>query len=226
MCPASRYTDLWEFGRISLGCNFACIHCQNWEISQQFDDGTPLTEVEVARLVDRARRRGCRNQNWVGGDPIPHIPFWLRVLLEEEENTPVFFNTNGYYSEEASMLLRGVVDLYKIDFKYGSDRCAERISGVSNYWKVITRNLKSSKRHAELLVRVLVLPGHLECCLEPIMSFIAGELGTGTRVNLMDQYTPHWRAAEAPELNRRLSRIEWHRAKRIATEHGLENVIF
>ncbi|MEJ5293455.1 MAG: radical SAM protein [Candidatus Methanosuratincola sp.] len=208
-----------------MGCNFACIHCQNWEISQQFVDGAVYSEREIASLIDDARRRGCRNQNWVGGDPIPHIPFWLRVLLWEKEKTPVFFNTNGFYSAEASSLLRGVVDIYKIDFKYGSDVCAEKVSGVSNYWRVVTRNLREARQHGELLVRVLVLPRHLDCCLKPIVSFISEELGPETRVNLMDQYSPHWRAAERPELKRRLDRAEWERAVEIAFEAGLNNVI-
>lgn len=176
-------------------------------------------------MIDSARLEGCRNQNWVGGDPIPHIPFWLKVLLHERESTPVFFNTNGYHSVEAGNLLRGVVDVYKIDFKYGSDRCAEIVSDAPRYWEVVTRNLIASKVDAELLVRVLVLPGHLECCLSPILRFIASRLGRGTRVNLMDQYAPHWRAAEVPGLGRRLSPSEWNAAKRMAREAGLENVI-
>ncbi|MBC7121304.1 MAG: radical SAM protein [Candidatus Methanosuratus sp.] len=212
-------------GRISLGCNFACIHCQNWEISQQFVDGEIYREREIAALIDDAKRRGCRNQNWVGGDPIPHIPFWLRVLLLETEGMPVFFNTNGYYSAEASSLLRGVVDIYKIDFKYGSDRCAEKISDVSNYWTVLTRNLRGAKQHGELLIRVLVLPGHIDCCLRRILSFISEELGPETRVNLMDQYSPHWKASELPELRRRLNSAEWGKALRLASEAGMRNVI-
>lgn len=176
-------------------------------------------------MIDGARRQGCRNQNWVGGDPIPHIPFWLKVLLREEESTPVFFNTNGYYSAQASDLLRGVVDVYKIDFKYGSDRCAEAISDSPSYWRVLTRNLVAAKGDAELLVRVLVLPGHLECCLSRILGFIAARLGRETRVNLMDQYTPHWRSGEVPGLDRRLTPSEWGLAKRMAEEAGLENVI-
>lgn len=179
----------------------------------------------MARIIDEARRGGCRNQNWVGGDPTPHIPFWLSVLIKERESTPVFFNTNGYYSNESSELLRGAVDLYKIDFKYGSDSCAERISGVRDYWGVLTRNLKRAKAQGELLVRILVLPGHLECCLNPILSFISKELGKNTRVNLMDQYTPHWRAAESPELKRRLHKWEWERAIQMASEAGLENLV-
>lgn len=147
------------------------------------------------------------------------------MLLWEAENTPIFFNTNGFYSAEASSLLKGVVDIYKIDFKYGSDICAEKISGVSGYWKAITRNLREAKQHGELLIRVLVLPRHLECCLRPVVSFISEELGPETRVNLMDQYLPHWRAAELPELKRRLRPEEWEKAVKIASEAGLKNVI-
>jgi putative pyruvate formate lyase activating enzyme len=208
-----------------LGCNFKCLHCQNWTISQQQDRGRELTPERIARMIDNARREGCRNQNWVGGDPIPHIPFWLRVLLQEEESTPVFFNTNGYYSPEAADLLRGIVDICKIDFKYGSNRCAEAISDAPGYWEAITRNITACKHEAELLVRILVLPGHLECCLSPILGFIAERLGKETRINLMNQYAPHWRAGEVPCLNRRLTPREWGSAKRMAEEAGLENVI-
>ncbi|MDH7556234.1 MAG: hypothetical protein QHG94_04800, partial [Candidatus Methanosuratincola sp.] len=87
------------------------------------------------------------------------------------------------------------------------------------------RNLKEAKQHGELLIRVLVLPRHLECCLRQIVSFISKELGPETRVNLMDQYSPHWRASELPELRRRLDPDEWEKAVEIASEAGLENVI-
>ena len=207
-----------------MGCNFRCLHCQNWSISQQFEEGSVILQKEVALLIDIARRDGCRNQNWVGGDPIPQIPFLLGVLLYEKENTPVFFNTNSHYSFESLELLRGVVDLYKIDFKYGSDRCAERISDAPRYWETVTRNLRAAKRYGELLIRVLVLPGHLDCCLSRILSFISEELGKDTRVNLMDQYTPHWRAGELPELSKRLTPYEWRRAVAMAEAAGLTNV--
>ncbi len=212
-------------GRVSSGCNLRCIYCQNWEISQYASSGSPVSPRELARAIDEARRRGCRNQNWVGGDPVPNIPFWFSVLIHERESTPVFFNTNGYYSTEASELLRGVVDIYKIDFKYGNNACAERLSDAPRYWETLTRNLRSAKADAELIVRMLVLPGHLDCCLRPILGFIARDLGTMTRVNLMDQYAPSWRAGECPELRRRISGSEWRRALQMAEEAGLRNVI-
>jgi putative pyruvate formate lyase activating enzyme len=82
-----------------------------------------------------------------------------------------------------------------------------------------------ANRNGELIIRVLVLPGHLECCTKPILNWIAGKLGTETRINLMFQYRPEWRAHEIPELHRRLSREEMKRAVELAEEAGLKNFI-
>ncbi|GAI05972.1 unnamed protein product [marine sediment metagenome] len=65
-----------------------------------------------------------------------------------------------------------------------------------------------AKRYGELIIRVLILPGHNECCTKPILEWIAENLGQWTRVNLMFQYRPEWRARERTELRQRLSRRE------------------
>jgi putative pyruvate formate lyase activating enzyme len=72
---------------------------------------------------------------------------------------------------------------------------------------------------------VLVLPGHLECCTKPVLNWIAKNLGTETRVNLMFQYKPEWRAHEIPELRRSLTEDERKRAIQLAEKAGLKNFI-
>jgi len=76
-----------------------------------------------------------------------------------------------------------------------------------------------------MIVRILVLPNHLDCCTKPIINWIAENLGVRTRVNVMFQYRPEWRACEMPELQRRLSRDEMETATRIAKEAKLANFI-
>jgi len=71
----------------------------------------------------------------------------------------------------------------------------------------------------------LVLPDHLECCTEPILNWIAENLGVETRVNVMFQYRPEWRAYEIPELQRRLTRHEMDKAVKLAKKAGLVNFI-
>jgi putative pyruvate formate lyase activating enzyme len=140
-------------------------------------------------------------------------------------NVPVVWNSNSYYSEETAQLLVGFVDVYLLDFKYGPSNCAERISDAPDYWEVCARNHLDAKKNGELIIRVLVLPGHLECCTKPILNWIAENLGVETRVNLMFQYRPEWCANEIPELRRRLSKEEMQKAVTLAREAGLKNLV-
>lgn len=209
----------------TCGCTIRCIHCQNWEISQWAEEGEPMDPFKMAGIVEGLRRQGCRNLNMVGGEPTPYTWLWLRTLREVKVNIPTVWNSNSYYSEETSRLLSGLMDVYLLDFKYGNDGCAEAISDAPGYWEAATRNHLAAKRYGELIVRVLVLPGHNECCTRPILNWISKNLGPTTRVNLMFQYRPEYRAHERRELRRRLTQLEMAEARGMAEEAGLRNLV-
>ncbi len=209
----------------TMGCTMRCLHCQNWAISQWAEDAVEYSPEELAREVENLRLEGCHNVNLVGGDPTPWLPLWLQTFKHVAVNMPVVWNSNAYYSPETAELLAGFADVYLLDFKYGSGDCAKRLSEAPDYWEVCTRNHLSAKRYGELLVRVLVLPRHLECCTKPILDWIAKNLGVETRVNLMFQYRPEWRAHETTELRRRLTASEMEQAVRLAEAAGLVNLV-
>lgn len=209
----------------TMGCTIRCKHCQNWTISQWLEQGEAYTPEELAKEVEDLRRSGCRNVNLVGGEPTPWLAHWLKTFKYVEVNVPVVWNSNSYYSIEATKLLAGFVDIYLLDFKYGPSDCADRISEAPKYWDVCTFNHLMAKRHGELIIRVLVLPNHLKCCTEYILKWIAENLGVETRVNIMFQYRPEWRAYEIPELRRRLTKDEMEEAIRLAKSVGLKNFI-
>lgn len=209
----------------TMGCTMKCKHCQNWTISQCVENGTLHKSEEMAKEVERLRRNGCRNVNLVGGEPTPWLLQWLQTFKHVNVNVPIVWNSNSYYSPETANLLAGFADIYLLDFKYGPSDCAERISDAPDYWNVCTRNHLEAKKHGELITRVLVLPNHLECCTGPILEWIAQKLGRETRVNVMFQYRPEWRANEIQELQRTLSEEEMQKAVRMAKEMGLVNFI-
>jgi putative pyruvate formate lyase activating enzyme len=209
----------------TMGCTMRCRHCQNWTISQWKEDGTEYKPEELAKEIEQLRRGGCRNANLVGGEPTPWLKQWLETFRDVGVNMPVVWNSNSYYSEETARLLAGFVDVYLLDFKYGPGDCAERISDAPDYWEVCTRNHLEAKENGELIVRVLVLPGHLDCCVKPILKWIAANLGVETRVNLLFQYRPEWRAHEIPELRRRLTNDEMQKALQLAEKEGLTNIL-
>jgi putative pyruvate formate lyase activating enzyme len=207
----------------TMGCTMRCKHCQNWTISQWIENSQIYEPQSMAEEIDALRRNGCRNANLVGGEPTPWFLQWLETFKHVNVNIPVVWNSNTYYDQQTAQLLAGFADVYLLDFKYGSSDCSERISDAPDYWAVCTRNHLEAAKHGELIVRVLVLPGHLECCTKQILLWIAENIGKETRVNVMFQYRPEWRAAEFPELRRGLSKREMNRAIILAKEAGLTN---
>lgn len=200
----------------TMGCTIRCLHCQNWTISQWMEPGVVYTSSMMVREIENLRLRGCRNVNLVGGEPTPWLKHWLETFKHVKVNVPVVWNSNTYYSPETAQLLANFVDVYLLDFKYGPADCAKRISDAPDYWEVCTRNHLVAKKYGELIIRVLVLPGHLECCTKPILNWISENLGKAVRVNVMFQYRPEWRAHEVPELRRRLTMDEQKRALQLA----------
>lgn len=217
------------------GCNFACVHCQNCDISTDPDAGRHLPADLMARRLENLSEVGragfkvtlvkewsekAKNVNWVGGEPTPNLAYVLQVLRETRSNLPQIWNSNMYMSEKAMCLLDGAVDMYLADLKYGNDDCARKYSKVDDYFRVATRNHKLGAKHADLLVRHLMLPGHLECCTYPVLEWLAKNVPSAS-VNIMDQYRPMHLAYEYPELQGRVSDEDLQAALRLAMELGL-----
>jgi len=209
----------------TIGCNLRCLHCQNWSISQRYEAGELYAPKTMANAVERLKSIGCRNLNMVGGEPTPYLHRWLETLSLVKTSIATVWNSNSYYSEETARLLAGMIDVYLLDFKYGNNECAERISSAPRYWETCIRNHLYAAKYGELIIRVLVLPEHNRCCTKPILEWVAENLGKETRLNLMDQFRPEWRAHEVPELRRRLTREEFSEAVQIARDVGLTNLV-
>jgi len=204
-------------------CNFKCVYCQNWDISQ-VHNGRVISPVLVANAIYKEwSNRQIRNVNWVGGEPTPNIHFILDVLVHLEANVPQIWNSNLYNSVESLKLLEGVIDLWLPDFKYGNNDCALRLSKIPKYFDVVTRNFKIINDFGdEILIRHLVLPNHVECCSERIINWIKNNLDNSkVRVNVMAQYRPEYQANKYKDINRRVSTDEWRHVYNYALELGL-----
>lgn len=203
------------------GCNFNCVYCQNWRISQHPRRGKIISPERMASLIDQAYWRGAKNVNWVGGEPTPNLLFILNTLKHVEEPTPVIWNSNFYMTEDCLEVLDGVVDVYLSDFKYGNDECAEKLSNVKDYSRVVRRNHLIADKQADLMVRHLVLPGHFECCTKPVLDWVSENLGAKVFVNVMGQYRPEYEAEDYEKIDEPIGREEFDNARRYAKKLGL-----
>ena len=210
------------------GCTFKCVFCQNYDISNEWSptNGASITSrEELASHFVFLETEGARNINLVGGEPTPHIPGILNALDLVDLKIPLVWNSNMYLSNEGMSIIEDIVDVWLPDFKYGPSDCARELSKIRNYWQITTRNFKrmcmiGSK---EILVRHLIIPGHLECCTIPIIEFLE-ELKDHVILNLMDQYYPTYLVPKNPaykKINRRINAMEIKKAKEVANHHHL-----
>ncbi|MHA1469601.1 MAG: radical SAM protein [Candidatus Asgardarchaeia archaeon] len=206
------------------GCPFKCVFCQNYDISQFPDNGVITTPIDLAKIADDLKSRGARNINYVGGDPIPNLHAILESLKFQTKNVAQLWNSNLYNSVESLELILDVMDIWLPDFKYGNNKCAQRLSKVLNYFDVVSRNHKIiSDYGGEIIIRHLVLPNHVGCCTSPILEWIAKNVPTAL-VNVMEQYRPMWEVHKNErykDINRRPTSSEMKKAYEYADSLGI-----
>lgn len=202
------------------GCNLKCVFCQNYDISTRPGAGREVPVQDLSAWLRRASSSGARNINWVGGDPTPDIHFIMEVLRRVQVNIAQVWNSNMYLTEEAMSLLNGTMDIYLTDFKFGNDACALRLCGARDYLRVVSRNHLIAASRGEVIVRHLLLPGHLKCCTLPILDWLTEHMPS-TPINIMEQYHPEHLAQVFPELRRRPSPDDYRQALLYARSKGL-----
>lgn len=199
------------------GCNFLCVFCQNWDISQYPENGIYIEPEKLAKKIEKMWPIS-KNVNWVGGEPTPNLSYIISVLKNLKMPIPQVWNSNMYLTEEAMEVVNKITDLYLTDFKYGNDECAFNLSNVQNYWEIVTRNHLISE--GDMIIRHLLLPGHMECCTKPILKWIKNNRPDAL-VNIMDQYRPEYMAGKYPGIDRRINPSEYLEAIKYAKNIGL-----
>lgn len=202
------------------GCNFRCRFCVQGPTCFAPRVGTRVEADQAARDFERLVGKGAKTINLLGGEPSLHLHTILEIAAHAAEPLPLVLNSNMYMTPEVIDLLDGVVTLYLADFKFGSDACARSIANVDRYVEVVTRNLLHAHAQAPMLVRHLVMPGHVECCLLPVAEWLATHLPE-VPFTLSTGYVPAWRAAKSDDLSRTLTDDEIARAEEIVSRLAL-----
>ena len=186
------------------GCDLRCEFCISAAESWNPRAGEPL---DAERLV--AQAAGARTVMILGGEPTVHLPAALEIAAALPDETRLVWKTNAHGSAQARELLDGVFDVWLADYKFGKDECALRLARVENYSEVARENLLWAATHSELIVRHLLMPGHVDCCWKPIARWLAEEL-PGEKVSLRTGFWPTG-----------VSGAETERAFAIARDYGL-----
>ena len=215
-------------------CNLSCVYCQNYDISQ-LRIGEEISYERLAEMMLILQEKECHNINLVTPTPqVPQIVKSLSLAARKGLKIPLVYNTNAYDSVETIKLLRGIIDIYMPDAKYGDNENALRYSSAPRYFETMKKAIKEMHKQVGdlmvnqegiaqrgLLVRHLVLPENIARS-EKVFKFIAEEISPDTFINIMDQYYPSYKAHQYPQLNKRISEQEYSQALELAKKAGLK----
>ncbi len=202
------------------GCDLRCDFCITGAQSWNPTAGSPIFASELAVRAESALDSGARTVMLLGGEPTIHLPDVLELVAVLPQRAKLVWKTNAHGSAQARDLVDGIFDVWLADFKFGNDGCAMRLAKVGNYLEVVRDNLIWASQHSELIVRHLLMPGHVECCWLPIAKWLARYL-PGVKVSLRPGFWPAWHAARHPELKGTTTELEARRAQSIAREFDL-----
>jgi pyruvate formate lyase activating enzyme len=124
--PGSR-----SFSIATVGCNFQCEHCQNWEISQYprlLGKDIPGQDLTPAQIVANAKASGSASISYTYTEPTIFAEFaYDTAVLAKEQGLHNVFVSNGFMSERSATTMAEVLAADNIDLKSFSDSFYRKI---------------------------------------------------------------------------------------------------
>ncbi|MGQ9693863.1 MAG: AmmeMemoRadiSam system radical SAM enzyme [Thermodesulfobacteriota bacterium] len=211
-----------SFSIATVGCNFRCDFCQNYEISQMPKDQKRIIgeEVSAGEIVAMAKRRGCQTISYTYTEPTIFFEYALEIArLATKEGLKNIFVTNGYMTRETLNTihphLHGAnVDLKSFRQEFYQKRCGAKLAGVLESLKVM------KELGVWVEITTLIIPGlnDDEEELKDIAEFIFS-LGKETPWHI-SRFHPMYRLLDRPSTP--ISTLE--RAREIGLKAGLRYV--
>jgi putative pyruvate formate lyase activating enzyme len=202
------------------GCDLRCAFCITGRESWNARAGEPLDVAALASRANASLRAGTRTVMILGGEPTIFLPDALALVAHLPDTATLVWKTNAHGSSAARTWLDGVFDVWIADYKFGNDQCASQLARVPAYTQVVQENLRWAAREHRLIVRHLLMPGHVECCWLPVATWMADAL-PDIEISLRDGFWPAWKSAEHGELRATCTRAEITRARSIAADFAL-----
>ncbi|MEO2154459.1 MAG: AmmeMemoRadiSam system radical SAM enzyme [Nanoarchaeota archaeon] len=179
-------TRVYSIG--TLGCNFRCLWCQNWQLSQTvkefsgFDAEKALAfvltnseELKPEEAVNEALATNSQGIAYTYNEPTIFVEYAKEIAaLAKEKGLFNVFVSSGYESDETLKYLNGLIDAFNVDLKAYGNKTYLKYTGAM-YDKILDTIEKLYKKGVWLEITTLVIPkvNDDEESLKNIASFIA-----------------------------------------------------
>ncbi len=154
--PGSR-----SYSIATVGCNFRCLHCQNWQISQypRLTDGKIEGQLATPEeVVKEAMATNCLSISYTYTEPTIFFEFAYDTSVYAHKNgIKNVFVSNGYMTQEARDMISPYLDGINIDLK-GDDEFYKKVCGAKQ--APVLESIRDFKEKGVWVeVTTLIIPG-------------------------------------------------------------------
>jgi pyruvate formate lyase activating enzyme len=209
----------------TIGCNFRCPGCQNWDIAHARADSNDgkAEYLSPTDSTEAARAHNCKGISWTYNEPTIWFEYTLdSAKLAKQSGLLTNYVTNGFITPEALDMIGPYLDAFRVDIKGFSKKLYKRMCHVDRFQgilEVVARAKKKWDMWVEIITNVT--PGYNddETQLRDIACWIKAELGEFTPWHVT-QFVPHLELSDLPATP--VSALE--RAREIGLSEGLKYV--
>ncbi|HLO25285.1 MAG TPA: AmmeMemoRadiSam system radical SAM enzyme [Geobacteraceae bacterium] len=216
--PGSR-----SYSVATVGCNFRCLHCQNYSISQSVWEGGRISGFDLppAEIVRKARESGCSSIAYTYTEPTIFFEYaYDTAVLARQAGLGNVFVTNGYITPQALSHISPFLDAANIDLKGFSEKFYREVVHA-RLGEVLDTIIDYKRLGIWVEITTLIIPGHNDSDeeLTGLARFIVDKVGVETPWHVT-QFYPTYRLTDRP----RTPVATLRRARQIGLDAGLRYV--
>lgn len=194
--PGSR-----SYSIATVGCNFRCLHCQNYAISQSSAGVMAISGVDLAPadIVAKALATGCTSIAYTYTEPTIFYEYaYDTAVLARAAGLKNIFVTNGYITPEALAHIRPYLDAANIDLKGYSNRFYREVVHAMLH-EVLESIVEYKRQGIWIELTTLVIPNWNDSDedLRGIARFIAEKVGVEVPWHVT-QFYPTYKLLDQP----------------------------
>ncbi|MCR4396790.1 MAG: AmmeMemoRadiSam system radical SAM enzyme [Candidatus Saccharicenans sp.] len=147
----------------TIGCNFRCPFCQNWEISQtrlsEGKSGLRSSHLPVKEVVRQALLNDCQSISYTYTEPTIFFEYaYDTAKLAKDSGLKNNFVTNGYMTAEALEEIKPYLDAANVDLKFFKNESYKKLC-KARLQPVLDSIRKMRELGIWVEVTTLVIPG-------------------------------------------------------------------
>ncbi|MFC1623974.1 AmmeMemoRadiSam system radical SAM enzyme [Candidatus Omnitrophota bacterium] len=151
----------FSYSIATVGCNFKCPFCQNWQISQvsKRDRNISGDKLPPEDIVKEAKKNNCKSISYTYTEPTIFFEYAYDIAkFAKKEGLYNNFVTNGYMTKDALQTIKPYLDACNVDLKSFNEDFYQKMCG--GHLEPVLDSIKTMKELGIWVeITTLIVPG-------------------------------------------------------------------